>query len=124
MSNTTEIIDILTSKYLSARQLYDELNQAYEMESIHCVLNTLKKRNALVVVGKRTEISVNNNKRPSSVYQFVAPIKPLKLKESSRSRYRADLSKALKNKDRYKEMLLRKNYLFMMYSKELGLQYE
>lgn len=124
MSITTEIIDILTIKPLSARQLQEELDNTYEMESIHCVLNTLKKRKALIVVGKRTEISSNNNKRPSSVYQFVAPIKPLKLKESSRSRYRADLSKALKNKDRYKEMLLKKNYLFMMYSKELGLNYE
>lgn len=124
MSITTEIIDILTSKPLSARQLQEQLDNTYEMESIHCVLNTLKKRKALIVVGKRTEISSNNNRRPSSVYQFVAPIKPLKLKESSRSRYRADLSKALKNKDRYKEMLLKKNYLFMMYSKELGLNYE
>lgn len=124
MSITTEIIDILTIKPLSARQLQEELDNTYEMESIHCVLNTLKKRKALMVVGKRTEISSNNNKRPSSVYQFVAPIKPLKLKESSRSRYKADLSKALKNKDRYKEMLLKKNYLFMMYSKELGLNYE
>lgn len=124
MSITTEIIELLTIKQLSARQIQEQLDNAYEMDSIHCVLNTLKKRDALVVVGKRTEISSNNNKRPSSVYQFVAPIKPMNLKETKRSRYRADLSKTLKNKDRYKEMLLKKNYIFMMYAKELGLKYE
>lgn len=124
MSITTEIIELLTIKPLSARQIQEQLDNTYEMESIHCVLNTLKKRDALVVVGKRTEISSNNNRRPSSVYSFVAPIEPLKLREPTRSRYRADLSRAIKLKDRYKELLLKKNYLFMLYAKELGLKYE
>lgn len=124
MTITTEIIDILTLKPLSARQIQEQLDNAYEMKSIHYVLNALKKRKALIVVGKRTEVSSNNNKRPSSVYSFVAPIKPLKLREPARSRYRADLSRVIKHKDRYKELLLKKNYLFMLYANELGLNYE
>lgn len=124
MSITARIIDLLSTKHMTARQLYAALDSSYGMESIHCVLNTLKKRDCLTVVGKLTEISATNRKRPSSIYSYKPPIKEIRVYEPKRSRYRADLSRAIKHKDRYKELLLKKNYLFMLYAKELGLKYE
>lgn len=124
MSITANIIELLSSKHMTARQLHQALDCKYEMESIHCVLNTLKKRDCLIVVGKLTELSATNRKRPSSIYSYKPPIKEVRVYEPKRSRYRADLSKAIKHKDRYKELLLKKNYLFMMYAKELGLKYD
>jgi hypothetical protein len=124
MTITKQIIEILSNRNMTARQLQAELGYENKRESVHYVINALKKRKALEVVGKAYEVNKCNHAMCVSIYSYVAPIKPLKLKETKRSRYRADLSRAINNKERFKEMLLKKNYLFMLYAKELGLKYE
>lgn len=124
MTITKQVIELLSSRNMTARQLQKELGYEDKRDSVHCVLNTLKKRKALIVVGKSYEVNKCNNTMQVSIYRYQEPIKPMKLKEHKRSRYRADLSRAIKNKERFKEILMKKNYLFMLYAKELGLKYE
>lgn len=124
MTITKQVIELLSNRNMTARQLQAELGYEDKRDSVHCVLNTLKKRKALAVVGKAYEVNKCNHTMCVSIYSYVEPIKPMKLKETKRSRYRADLSKAINNKERFKEILMKKNYLFMLYAKELGLKYE
>ena len=108
---------------MTARELRDAIGGQHTKESVHCILNTLKKRDALEVVGKRNEIDECNRRRPNSVYKLKPMSEPLKIQDNRKSRAKADLTKA-RNIEHYKELLMRKNYLFMMYSKELGLKYD
>jgi hypothetical protein len=121
MTITKQVIELLSNHNMTARQLQKELGYEDKRDYVHCVLNTLKKRNALVVVGKSYEVNKCNHTMEVSIYRYQEPVKPMKLKEHKRSRYRADLSRAINNKERFKEMLLKKNYLFMLYAKELNL---
>lgn len=124
MTITKQIIELLSNHNMTARQLQKELGYEDKRDSVHCVLNTLKKRKSLIVVGKSYEVNKCNHTMEVSIYRYQEPIKPMKLRETNRSRYRADLSKCIKNRERFKEILMKKNYLFMLYAKELGLKYE
>jgi hypothetical protein len=121
-TKTQQVITLLTTNSMTARELRDAIGGQHTKESVHCILNTLKKRDALEVVGKRNEIDECNRRRPNSVYKLRPMSEPLKTRDNRKSRAKADLTKA-RNIEHYKELLMRKNYLFMLYSKELGLKY-
>lgn len=118
-----QIVTLLTTRCMTARELRDAMGGQHTREAVHCILNTLKKRDALEVVGKRTEIDEYNRRRPNSVYKLKPMSEPLKTRENRKARAKSDLTKA-RNIEHYKELLMRKNYLFLMYSKEMGLKYD
>ena len=121
MTLTIKVINLLKTKPMTAVQLAEALCLMDNAHSVHNVINTLKRRNALLIVGKKTEYTSQGKKRPSSIYKLSETAETLKLRDIKSTRYKADLSKAIKNKERYKLMLMRNNDLFMMYSKELNL---
>lgn len=120
---TQQVVNLLTNQAMTARELRDALGGQHTKESVHCILNTLKKREALDIVGKRTEIDGCNRRRPNSIYKLKPMSEPLKTRDPRKARTRADLTK-FKNDDSWRIKLLRKNYLFMLYAKELGLKYD
>lgn len=117
---TKQVIQLLTDKPMTAIELRTALGGESFKGAIHCILNTLKKRDALIVVGKRVD---EGARRANLVYRVNTEVNPLKNTDHNKSRHRADLLKA-KNVTQYKEMLLRKNYMFMLYAKELKLEYK
>jgi len=121
-TKTQQVVTLLTDNAMTARELRDALGGQDKKWVVHCILNTLKKRDALEIVGKRNEIDECNRRRPNSVYKLKPMSEPLKTRDTIRSRAKTDLIKA-RNVEHYKELLMRKNYLFLMYSKELGLKY-
>jgi hypothetical protein len=123
VTKTQQIVTLLTNNAMTARQLRDALGGQDKKWVVHCILNTLKKRDALELVGKRNEIDEYNRRRPNSIYKLKTMSEPLKTRENRKSRAKTDLTK-FKNDDNWRANLLRKNYLFMMYSKELGLKYD
>ena len=120
---TQQVVNLLTNQAMTARELRDALGGQHTKESVHCILNTLKKREALDIVGKRTEIDGCNRRRPNSIYKLKPMSEPLKTRDPRKSRSRADLTK-FSNNEAWRIKLLRKNYLFMLYANELGLKYE
>lgn len=122
-TKTQQIVNLLTTNKMTARELRDAIGGQHTKESVHCILNTLKKRDALLIVGKRTEIDECNRRRPNSIYMLKPMSEPLKTRDTIKSRAKCDLNKA-RNIDHYKELLMRRNYMFMLYAKELGLKYE
>jgi hypothetical protein len=108
---------------MTARELRDAMGGQHTKEAVHCILNTLKKRDALEVIGKRTEVDECNRRRPNSIYKLKPMSEPLKTRDYTKSKAKADLNKA-RNIEHFKELLMNKNYLFIMYSKELGLKYD
>jgi hypothetical protein len=123
MTKVQQIVTLLTTRCMTARELRDAMGGQHTKEAVHCILNTLKKRNALEVVGKRSETDECNRRRPNSVYKLKPMSEPLKTRENRKSRAKTDLTK-FSNSDHWRANLLRKNYLFMMYSKEMGLKYD
>ena len=124
MTLTIKVINLLKTKPMTSVQLAEALCLKDNAHSVHNVINTLKKRKALLIVGKRTEYTSQGKKRPSSIYKLSETAETLKLRDPKKSRYKADLSKAIKNHDRYRMTLMRQNNLFMLYSKELNLSKE
>jgi hypothetical protein len=122
-TKTQQVVTLLTDNAMTARELRDALGGQNKKWVVHCILNTLKKRDALEVVGKRSETDEYNRRRPNSIYKLKPMSEPIKTRENRKSRAKTDLTKA-RNIDHFKELLMRKNYLFMMYSKEMGLKYD
>jgi hypothetical protein len=122
-TKTQQIVTLLTDNAMTARELRDALGGQDKKWVVHCILNTLKKRQALDTVGKKMEIDECNRRRPNSIYKLKPMSEPLKTRDTIKSRAKTDLIKA-RNVEHYKELLMRKNYLFMLYSKELGLKYD
>lgn len=123
VTKTQQIVTLLTDNAMTARELGRAIGGTNSKGVIHSIITTLKKRDALLVVGKRTEVDECNRRRPNSIYKLKPMSEPLKTRDSLTARAKSDLNKA-RNIEHYKELLMRKNYLFMMYSKELGLKYE
>lgn len=121
MTITHKIVSLLETNAYTVGQLYEALNQEHTKPSIHCVMNTLKRRNAVLIVGRKTELSSDGRKFPSCIYKLKKLDKPLTIRNPKQSRYKADLSRAIKNHDRYRMALMRHNPQFMMYAKELKL---
>ena len=118
---TQQIIEILQKERMTVNQLMTRLGME-DNKPVHVVINTLKRRGLIDTVGKSTEITSHNERRPCSIYKLREDVE---IKTKSRggangSRYRADLSKA-KNPDRFRQLLMKRNNLFMLYAKELKL---
>jgi hypothetical protein len=122
-TKTQQIVTLLTTNSMTARELRDAIGGQHTKDSIHCILNTLKRRDALEIVGKRNETDECNRRRPNSIYKLKPMSEPLKTRDYTKSKAKADLTKA-RNIEHFKELLMRKNYLFMMYSREMGLKYD
>lgn len=121
---TNRVADALKTKPMTAKQLGSYLGINGNLNQIHNAINCLKARNAIKSAGKAIELQVNNNQRLVEIYTFDESGKPLKFKEPLKKRYyKVDLNKA-KTPQRYKEMLMKKNNLFMLYAKELKLTKE
>jgi hypothetical protein len=117
---TKRITEALKTKPMTAKQLIQCLNVA-KADQVHNALGNLKVRQAIKSVGKAIEIQSNNYQRMVDIYALDETSKPLKFKEPIKKRYyKVDLSKA-KTPQRYKELLMKKNNLFMLYAKELKL---
>ena len=120
MTMTKRITEALKTKPMTAKQLIQCLNVS-KADQVHNALGNLKVRQAIKSVGKAIEIQVNNHQRMVDIYALDETSKPLKFKEPIKKRYyKVDLSKA-KTPQRYKELLMKKNNLFMLYAKELKL---
>ena len=120
---TKEVIALLKQRNMTGRQLVNELGVEDEPNLVHCVLTHLKKRQAVICVGKTIEHTITGKSRLVSLYAYQDPIKPYKPRAQGKGKkryYRVDLNKA-SNKDRYLTMLLKKNPQFLLYSKELGI---
>ena len=117
-------MELLKTKPMTATQLAEALGLSDNAHSVHNVINTLKRRNGLIVVGRRTELTSSNKRRPCSIYALSDTAEKLKLRDPKKSRYKADLSKTIKNHDRYRQALMRHNPQFMMYARELKLSKE
>ena len=120
---TKEVIALLKQRNMTGRQLVNELGVEDEHNLVHCVLTHLKKRKAVVAVGKAVEKTITGKSRLVSLYGFVEPLKPYKPREQGKGKkryYRVDLDKA-SNKDRYLTMLMKRNPQFLLYAKELGI---
>lgn len=121
---TKRLTDALKTKPMTAKQLGAYLGITGKLDPIHNAINCLKARNAIKSAGKAIEMQVNNHQRMVDIYTLDESGKPLKFKEPLKKRYyRVDLSKA-KTPERYKELLMKKNNLFMLYAKELKLTKE
>lgn len=121
MTITIKLMELLKTKPMTATQLAEALGLSDNAHSVHNVINTLKRRNGLIVVGRRTELTSSNKRRPCSIYALSDTAEKLKLRDPKKSRYKADLSKAIKNHDRYRMALMRHNPQFMLYARELNL---
>ena len=120
MTMTKRITEALKTKPMTAKQLGQYLGVS-KLDQVHNAISCLKARNALKSAGKAIELQVNNHQRMVDIYTLDESGKPLKFKEPLKKRYhRVDLSKA-KTPQRYKELLMKKNNLFMLYAKELKL---
>ena len=120
MTMTKRITEALKTKPMTAKQLIQCLNVS-KADQVHNALGNLKIRQAIKSVGKAIEIQSNNYQRMVDIYALDETSKPLKFKEPIKKRYyKVDLSKA-KTPQRYKELLMKKNNLFMLYAKELKL---
>ena len=120
MTMTKRITDALKTKPMTAKQLIQCLNVS-KADQVHNALGNLKIRQAIKSVGKAIEIQSNNYQRMVDIYALDETSKPLKFKEPIKKRYhKVDLSKA-KTPERYKQLLMKKNNLFMLYAKELKL---
>lgn len=120
---TKEVIALLKERHMTGKQLVLELGVEDSPNLVHCVLTALKKRKAVIAVGKAVERTVHGKSRLVSLYAYSEPPKAYKPRAAGKSKrryYRVDLNKAT-NKDRYLTMLLKKNPQFLMYSKELGI---
>lgn len=124
MTITIKLMELLKTKPMTATQLAEALGLSDNAHSVHNVINTLKRRKGLIIVGRRTELTASNKRRPCSIYALSDTAEKLKLRDPKKSRYKADLSKAIKNHDRYRQALMRHNPQFMMYAKELKLSKE
>lgn len=124
MTITIKLMELLKTKPMTATQLAEALGLSDNAHSVHNVINTLKRRNGLIVVGRRTELTSSNKRRPCSIYALSDTAEKLKLRDPKKSRYKADLSKTIKNHDRYRQALMRHNPQFMMYARELKLSKE
>lgn len=118
---TQQVIEILHKERMTVNQLMTRLNLE-DNKPIHVVINTLKRRGLIDTVGKSKELTSHNERRPCAIYKLKEDVE---IKTKSRggangSRYRADLSK-IKNLDRYRQVLMKRNNLFMLYAKELKL---
>ena len=120
---TKEVIAILKQRNMTGRQLVIELGVEDEPNLVHCVLTHLKKRKAVISVGKAVEKTITGKSRLVSLYGFVEPLKPYKPRKQGKGKkryYRVDLDKA-SNKDRYLTMLMKRNPQFLLYANELGI---
>ena len=120
---TKEVIALLKQRNMTGRQLVIELGVEDEPNLVHCVLTHLKKRKAVIAVGKAVEKTITGKSRLVSLYGFVEPLKPYKPRAQGKGKkryYRVDLDKA-SNKDRYLTMLMKRNPQFLLYAKELGI---
>jgi hypothetical protein len=120
---TKEVISLLKERHMTGKQLVLELGVEDCPNLVHCVLTHLKKRQAVICIGKTVEHTVTGKSRLVSLYSYIEPSKPYKPREQGKGKkryYRVDLNKA-SNKDRYLTMLLKKNPQFLLYSKELGI---
>lgn len=124
MTITIKLMELLKTKPMTATQLAEALGLSDNAHSVHNVINTLKRRNGLIVVGRRTELTSSNKRRPCSIYALSDTAEKLKLRDPKKSRYKADLSRAIKNHNRYRQALMRHNPQFMMYARELKLSKE
>ena len=118
---TSKVAEALKTKPMTAKQLGAYLGITGKLDPIHNAINCLKARNAIKSAGKAIEMQSNNLPRMVEIYTFDETAKPLKFKEPLKKRYhRADLNKA-KTPQRYRELLMKKNNLFMLYANELKL---
>lgn len=118
---TQEIVEILQKERMTVNQLMVRL-KLEDNKPVHVVINTLKRRDLIDTVGKVKELTRNNEYRPCAIYKLKEDV-VVKTKErggANGSRYRADLSK-VKNQDRFRQLLMKRNNLFMLYAKELKL---
>ena len=121
---TKEVIALLKDRNMTGRQLVLELGVEDEPNLVHCVLTHLKKRKAVIAVGKAVEKTITGKSRLVSLYGFVEPLKPYTPRKQGKGKkryYRVDLDKA-SNKDRYLSLLLKKNPQFLLYTNELGIK--
>lgn len=118
---TQTVLNLLKTSPMTAKQLASRVGITGNLDPIHNALTNLKNRKAILAVGKAVEPQINNQARMVDIYSFNPDCGKLKFKEPTKKRYyKVDLSKA-KTPQRYKELLLRKNNLFMLYAKELKL---
>jgi len=120
---TKEVIAILKERHMTGKQLVIELGVEEEPNLVHCVLTHLKKRKAVICVGKAVEVTVTGKSRLVSLYSYQEPLKPYKPRAQGKGKkryYRVDLNTA-NNKDRCLTMLLKKNPQFLLYTNELGI---
>jgi hypothetical protein len=117
-----EVIALLKNKPMTGKQLIVELGVEDEPNLVHCVLTALKKRKAVICVGKAVEVTITGRSRLVSLYHYIEPEKPYKPRKQGKKKryYRVDLDKA-PTKDRYLTLLLKKNPQFLLYSNELGI---
>ena len=120
---TKEVIALLKHRNMTGRQLVIELGVEDEPNLVHCVLTHLKKRKAVVCVGKSVEVTVTGKSRLVSLYSYQEPPKPYTPRKQGKKKryYRVDLDK-VSNKDRYLSLLLKKNPQFLLYTNELGIK--
>ena len=122
-SVTMEVIALLKHRNMTGKDIIIELGVEDEPNLVHCVLTHLKKRKAVIAVGKTVEKTITGKSRLVSLYGFVEPLKPYKPRKQGKGKkryYRVDLDKA-SNKDRYLTMLMKRNPQFLLYAKELGI---
>lgn len=120
---TKEVIAMLKERHMTGKQLVLELGVEDSPNLVHCVLTHLKKRKAVIAVGKAVEYTVTGKSRLVSLYAYQDPIKPYKPRSQGKGKkryYRVDLDKA-SNKDRYLTLLMKRNPQFLLYAKELGI---
>jgi hypothetical protein len=120
---TKEVIALLKHRNMTGRQLVLELGVEDEPNLVHCVLTHLKKRKAVIAVGRTVEYTSTGKSRLVSLYAYSEPSKPYKPRAQGKGKkryYRVDLDKA-SNKDRYLTMLMKRNPQFLLYAKELGI---
>ena len=118
---TKTVLELLKTAPMTAKQVASSLGITGNLDPIHNALTNLKSRKAILSVGKSVEVQSNNCHRMVDIYSFNPDSGKLTFKEPTKKRYyRVDLSKA-KTPQRYKELLMKKNNLFMLYAKELKL---
>lgn len=122
-SVTQEVISILKHRNMTGKELIIELGVEDEPNLVHCVLTYLKKKKAVIEVGKSIEKTVTGKSRLVSLYSYQEPPQPYKPRKQGKKKryYRVDLDKA-SNKDRYLTLLLKKNPQFLLYTNELGIK--
>jgi len=121
-SVTMEVIALLKHRNMTGKDIIIELGVEDEPNLVHCVLTALKKRKAVICVGKSIEKTVTGKSRFVSLYSYQEPPKPYTPRNQGKKKryYRVDLDKA-SNKDRYLSLLLKKNPQFLLYANELGI---